>query len=472
MNSLVSRFSIVLCSVVFLFSCGEKEEAPASLQLSTEEIRAAASGGTFNLAIASNVSWKVILTGDWVEASPAEGFGDEEVIFSVKENSDEAVRSLDIRVTGGGIVRTLTVSQAAAEPEFPSYHIPADHTGMRDISSLELAADMGVGWNLGNSLEAIGGETAWGNPKVTQALIDQIQAAGFNAVRIPVAWSKFANATDFTIDPAWMARVQEVVDYVVGKGMYAVLNQHWDEGWMQPTYAQQAYVNGRLEKMWIQIALHFRHYDDHLLFAGTNEVMVTGDYGTPKAEYYTVQNSFNQTFVEAVRSTGGRNAHRNLVVQTFNTNIDHGINFFALPEDATDDRLMVEVHYYDPYEFVLKEEGGASQWGKNATDPVRKAAWGDESHVDAQFKKLKGKFVDQGIPVLVGEYGVISRTALSDHEQYRKDYLDYVSASMKAHGLVPFYWDNGHAGNYGFALFDRNTGTQLYPDLIRAIVGK
>lgn len=290
----------------------------------------------------------------------------------------------------------------------------------------QLASEMGVGWNVGNSLEAIGGETAQGNPMITKVLIDQIKAAGFNSVRIPVAWSKFTNPEEFTIDPAWLNRVQEVVDYVIENDMYAIINNHWDEGWMQPTFAKQAYVNDRLEKMWIQIALHFREYEDHLLFAGTNEVMVTGDYGTPKAEYYTVQNSFNQTFVNAVRSTGGRNTYRNLVVQTFNTNIDHGVNFFEMPIDTTEDRIMVEVHYYDPYEFALLEEGGATQWGNNASNPSATAGWGND--------------------------------------------LRYVTKSMRDRGLIPFYWDNGYAGDHGFALFDRNTGDQLFPELIKALV--
>lgn len=167
---------------------------------------------------------------------------------------------------------------------------------MRDITNLELANEMGIGWNLGDSLAAIGGEMAWGNPKTTKELIGVIKTAGFKSVRIPVAWSKFTNAETFEIDPVWMARVQEVLDYVTDNDMYVVMNIHWDEGWMQPTFAQQNYVNDRLEKMWIQIALNFRDYDDHLLFARTNEVMVDGDYSTSKSEYYQVQNSLNRDY--------------------------------------------------------------------------------------------------------------------------------------------------------------------------------
>ena len=131
---------------------------------------------------------------------------------------------------------------------------------------------MGAGWNLGNSLDAVGGETNWGNPKITQQLVSAVKAAGFKTLRVPVAWSQFSDATNFTIDPAWMARVDEVVNYALNEDMYVMINMHWDGGWMQPTYAQQAYVNNRMSIMWTQIATHFRDYGDKLIFAGTNEM--------------------------------------------------------------------------------------------------------------------------------------------------------------------------------------------------------
>lgn len=469
-NQLTLR-SILFCFGLLMFSCGETtEEEPSQLQIGSDSLVSDAESGTEILEITGNVGWNIVLNSDWVSVNPTQGQGNASVTFSFNSNNQTASRTVQARIVGGGIVRTLQITQAAAIPEFPSFYIPADQTGMRDISSLQLAGEMGVGWNVGNSLEAIGGETAWGNPVITKRLIDQIKAAGFNSVRIPVAWSKFTNAAEFTIDPTWLNRAQEVVDYVIDNDMYAILNNHWDKGWMQPTFAQQNYVNDRLEKMWIQIALHFRDYEDHLLFAGTNEVMVTGNYGTPTTENHTVQNGFNQIFVDAVRSTGGRNTYRNLVVQTYNTNIDHGINFFKMPTDPTSDRLMVEVHYYDPYEFALKEEGGATQWGNNAANPASTAGWGNEAHTDSQFQKMKINYVDKGIPVLVGEYGAISRLNAPEHETYREAYFRYVTKSIRNRGMVPFYWDNGFAGNHGFALFDRATGNQLYPDLIKAIV--
>jgi endoglucanase len=355
--------------------------------------------------------------------------------------------------------------------------IAPDTTGMSDRTSVELAQYMIPGWNVGNSLEAIGGETSWGNPLITQRLIDSVKAAGFNAIRIPVAWSKFSDTSAYTIETEWLNRVKEVVDYVMNSNMYAIINIHWDGGWMQPTYAMQDYVNNRLAVMWEQIAVHFREYDHHLLFAGSNEVMVDGNYGPPSKEYYTVQNSFNQTFVNTVRSTGGHNIYRYLVVQGFNTNINYTVSSFAVPADATGNRLMVEVHYYDPYNFTINTDNdNIIQWGKYATNPSRTETWANESYADDQFLKMRTNFIDKGYAVILGEYGAVSRLNLgseelnAEHAGYRKYYIGTITASIISRGLVPFYWDNGYTGNHAFGLFSRSTGAQAYPELIDAIM--
>jgi endoglucanase len=341
---------------------------------------------------------------------------------------------------------------------------------MRDMTSLQLSKEMSPGWNLGNSLEAIGGETAWGNPMVTQELMNAVKAAGFKSVRIPASWAQYADASD-TISPTWMARVTEVVSYARNAGLYAVINIHWDGGWMQPTHARQASVNARLTKFWTQIANNFKSHDDYVLFAGTNEVMVDGDYGTPKVEYYTVQNSFNQAFVDAVRATGGNNAVRHLLVQGFNTNIDHSYSFFTLPSDPATQRLMLEVHYYDPFNFTINDKSSIWQWGSIATDPSATETWANESWVDAQFQKMKSRFVDGlGIPVIMGEYGAMLRTNLDSAQRYRIYWHEYVTRSAYQHGLVPIYWDNGYTDNHQMGLFNRATGAQVHSGVINAIV--
>lgn len=348
--------------------------------------------------------------------------------------------------------------------------IAPDASNMSTQSAVEFAKGMKAGWNVGNSLEATGGETNWGNPKISQLLIDSVKAAGFNAIRLPVAWSHFSNAATFTIDPTWMARVDEVVNYALKRDMYVILNEHWDGGWLQPTKAAQTAANKRLAAIWKQVAVHFRNYGDKLIFAGTNEVMVDGDYGTPTAEYVEVQNGYNQLFVKTVRATGGRNAYRYLVVQGFNTNISHALSFLKIPADPAKNRLMVEVHFYDPYDFTLKESSSITQWGASATDPAKVASWGNESNVDTQFGKMKTSFGDKGYPVIIGEYGAIARTSVPDHAKYRLAWNKYVTESAAKNGLVPFYWDNGGTGDLSLGVFSRSTGRQVYPDIVKAIV--
>lgn len=343
--------------------------------------------------------------------------------------------------------------------------------GMRSLTSLQLSATMSPGWNVGNSLEAIGGETNWGNPLVNQALMNGVKAAGFKSVRIPVSWKQYADASD-NISASWMARVTEVVNYARNAGLYAVINIHWDGGWMQPTYASQATANARITKFWTQIANNFKTYDDYLLFAGTNEVMVDGDYGTPTVEYYTVQNGFNQTFVNAVRATGGYNASRHLVVQGFNTNIDHTVNFFTVPSDSATKKLMVEMHYYDPYNFTLNESSDTIwQWGSIATSAGNTETWANESWVDTQMGRMKTRFIDGlGMGVLMGEYGAISRTSVDSAQTYRTYWDKTITRAAFTRGIVPVYWDNGYTGNHTMGLFNRSTGAQVHGGVISTIV--
>ncbi|MDE2493729.1 MAG: glycoside hydrolase family 5 protein [Alphaproteobacteria bacterium] len=356
---------------------------------------------------------------------------------------------------------------------------PADVSPAPRPTGLDIAKQMSPGWNLGNALDAFNAripapasrsqETAWGNPPVTQALLDAVKAAGFNTVRIPVAWSEYADA-DNNISPAWLARVTQVVNYARKAGLYVIINVHWDGGWLQSTDARQAAGDAKLAKFWTQIADNFKNYDSHLLFAGTNEIGADG-VSKPDAENCAVQNGFNQTFVNAVRATGGGNATRYLIVQGYNTNIDQTLLCDAkLPTDTAARRLMMEVHYYDPYNLTINERSNIWQWGKIATDRAAKDTWGDEAWADAQFEKMKAAFVDKGIPVILGEYAAMRRTEYDPTEKYSTYWDAYITHSAYEHGLVPVYWDNGYTGNHASGLFDRATGAQAFPDTIRAIV--
>lgn len=351
--------------------------------------------------------------------------------------------------------------------------------GMQN-DAFALAYKIHLGWNLGNTLEAIGGETAWGNPEVSAGFIAAVKAAGFNAVRIPCAWNQYIdNHSDYTIKNSWLMRVQEVVDYCIENEMYAILNIHWDGGWLEenPVYSKQNAINQKQYALWKQIANHFIDYGEYLLFAGTNEVHA--NYNTPTTENIEVQQSFNQTFVDAVRSTGGKNAYRNLIVQAYNTNIDYAYDKMSMPSDEAPNRLIAEVHYYDPWDFCGAQSSDNSAtffWGKEA-GYTNISGWGQEDHARRQFAKMKSKFVDKGIPVIMGEYGAVNRTAslVSEdekelHRQSRAYYLKYVTQKMKENGIVPFYWDNGHTGKDGFALFDRNTKTVFDQQALDALI--
>lgn len=470
------RFACIYIFVFLSLGCSKKSAAP-TIELSSLTENFPAAGGSKEITVNSSSNWTVSDTSTWCLTTPGQG----KFTVLIQPNIDTVERKTAITITAGNSRKELLVVQTRAEPADPNIgvvpdSIAPDATGMRNITPVELANEMIPGWNIGNSLEAIGGETAWGNPAISQRLIDSVKKAGFKSVRLPVAWSRFSDASTFQIDTNWMRRVEEVVNYALGRDMYVLMNIHWDGGWMQPTNAKKDYVNNRLKIMWKQIAKRFRNYNDHLLFAGTNEVMVDGDYGTPTPEYYNAQNSFNQTFIDAVRATGGRNANRNLVVQGFNTNIGHTDNFFVKPADPRANRMMVEVHYYDPYNFTINENTNITQWGKDATDPSKTETWANEAWADAEFQKMKTKFVDKGIPVIIGEYGAMGRTNLgsaaanADHAKYRKYYMQYVTQSIRSHGLVPMYWDNGPAGDKGMGLFNRATGEQLVPEIISAIV--
>lgn len=457
------------------------EEIIPTISVSSAAISFDAVGGTSPLEIVSNSTWKINYTSSWCRPSIQASKGNVKVTITADANDKEEDRSETFTLSATGMKDVVVaITQKAKDPAviIPDYINP-DKTGMTN-DALLLAAKMRLGWNLGNTMESCdatnAGETMWGNPMTSKKLIDAVKAGGFNVVRIPCAWSGYIeDAATYKIKESWLARVKEVVDYCVDNDMYVILNIHWDGGWLEnnPTYDKQESVNVKQKALWKQIAIYFRDYDEHLLFAGTNEVHK--DYNAPSKENLTVQMSYNQTFVDAVRATGGRNSWRNLVVQAYNTNIEYAVNYLKIPTDATANRLMSEVHFYDPYDFALQEDGTyKTQWGKPFVGGDV-SSWGQEAWIDEAFGKMKTNFVNKGIPVVLGEYGAILRTSLSTelqakHIEARNYYLNYVTKAAKINGLIPVYWDNGNAGDKGFALFNRSTGNQVHADALKAIV--
>ncbi|SFC02631.1 endoglucanase [Parapedobacter composti] len=450
------------------------QEGAITLDVEQDEYEIGAAGGAIAVGVMASEAFQVEADSDWIEKA-AEPDAAGTAKFIIKPNPSVLERQGLIRFVLAGLIRNVTVRQSGQEAE-----IPADKSGVeRDAPAL--VRQMTVGWNLGNALEAgssplVADETLWGNPRTTKALIDAVKHAGFNAVRIPCAWSGYMeDQASYRIREDWLARVKEVVDYCLDNDMYAIINTHWDGGWLEehPLYAHQEAVNRKFGALWKQVAVYFRDYDERLLFAGTNEVRA--NYDAPTAEHIAVQLSYNQTFVNTVRATGGRNAYRNLVVQAYNTNIEHAVNHLRLPDDSEPDRLIVEVHYYDPYDFTLDQNSDKYLWGSEYRGHAQVSSWGQEEWVDQTFAKMKTHFIDKGVPVILGEYGVMRRAApagiLADHVRSRNSYLRYVTRAARLSGMVPFYWDSGHTGNNASGLFNRGAATPVHQDAISAIVG-
>ncbi|WP_081155073.1 glycoside hydrolase family 5 protein [Niastella vici] len=361
----------------------------------------------------------------------------------------------------------------ARRASYPSYNtnpLPPDPTGMSG-NAVQLASKIKLGINIGNTLEAIGGETAWGNPQITKSYIDFIKQSGFNAVRIPCSWDQYANASTAEIQAQWLDRVKQVVQYCIDDSLYAILNIHWDGGWLDNniTTQAQASVNAKQKAFWEQIATKMRDFDEHLLFASANE---------PPVENATQMNillSYHQTFINAVRSTGGRNTYRVLVVQAPSTDIDKAATLMnTLPTDPTPNRMMTEVHYYSPYQFCLMSADATwgnmfYYWGQNnhsTIEPARNATWGEEDYVIAEFQKMKAKFADKGIPVILGEFGAYRRSTPLDMEKHQASvdhWATFVTNQAIANGLEPFWWDTG-------GLLSRSSNTVLDQRTLNSLI--
>nr|MDA3881541.1 cellulase family glycosylhydrolase [Prolixibacteraceae bacterium] len=433
------------------------------------EINVSANDTIFTFSPAEQGTYTISIDADWIEETA--NSTNSQFEFFVDNNISPDPRTGIISYHSGQSERMIEVIQ-----EGFSESILADKSGM-EKNAIQIASEMHLGWNLGNTLEATGGETAWGNPRATEELIVAVKEAGFNAVRIPCSWDQhIEDHSTHQIKASWLKRVQEVVGYCVENDIYAILNIHWDGGWLENncTPEKQEENNIKQEAIWKQIALYFRDYDENLLFAGTNEPNVDN------ATQMSVLLSYEQTFIDAVRATGGRNAWRVLIFQGPSTDIDKTYTLMkTLPEDQVEGRLMAEVHYYTPWNFCgLTEDASWGKfyyfWGKDFHVQGAQGRYPDwnceEDYVRSQFSKMKTQFVDNGIPVILGEYGAIRRSINDNaewqqlHNESRAYFNKYITEQAKNYGLIPFYWDEGSLGNHGFGMFDRtnnNVGDQL-----------
>ncbi len=336
------------------------------------------------------------------------------------------------------------------------------------------------GINLGNTLEATPDEGWWG-PKATKEVIDSIAAQGFNAIRIPVSWDIHADQSTHVIDPAWMARVKQVVDWSLDAGLYVELNDHWDGGWLDKGLDRDpakrvdpAIINEKMHAYWTQIATTFVDYDNRLLFAGANEP----DVANPTLMKTLL--TFYQTYVDAVRATGGNNTNRWLVMPS----VSPPSWMKTMPTDPTPNRIMVEYHSYMPTLFTLFHDdppwgpGGASidsiyNWGSayfNNDDPTRNATFYLEDAVDLELQTLADQYVNKGIPVLIGEFGAYQAKTLTgtkaDYNRASVLYWNkYLAEGARARGISPFLW------TIQSDIFDWSTGAVLDQEMVDVVTG-
>ncbi len=351
----------------------------------------------------------------------------------------------------------------------------SSNNGMRDISTMDVVREMGYGINLGNTLESCGDwingsspssyEKAWGSPIITAEDIQGYADAGFGVLRIPVAWSNMmADDGTYTINPDYADRVQEVVDMALGTGMYVIVNIHYDNGWISKFPENVDENMKRYTTMWKQIAELFRDRGDKLVFESQNEALgweslwnrYSGTNGAEKQSSYDLVNRVNQAFVDTVRATGGNNAKRHLLISGYNTDIDLTCDeLFKMPSDPAG-RLAVSVHYYNPSTLTILEKD--ADWGKAKTD------WGSKSDI-AELNRcmdlLKTTFIDNGIPVIVGEYGCFGKNKT---RETKESYMLDVSSAMYEIGACPILWDT--SGDE----YDRNNARFRNPEFIEKLI--
>lgn len=356
--------------------------------------------------------------------------------------------------SGGGASRQATASGISGE--------------MRDITSMELVRDMGLGWNLGDTLDVCQAdrdgdgkinehveegekvdETLWGNPKATKELFTALKEDGIKSVRIPVTWRDHMDA-EGNVDREWMDRVHEVVDYAYSQDMYVILNVHHDGGgdpkfgaWIiEGAKNDKENTLKRYKKLWSQITEEFKDYGDKLVFESMNEV---GFDGVAENTAYNLLNEFNQAFVDLVRNSGGNNGSRHLLIAGYWTDIARTCSgSFKMPSDSAG-RCIVSVHYYTPWEFCTTNIHNT--WGTDA----------EVKQMEDLYGMMKTNFVDKGIPVIIGEYA-----ASGNDKASCIFFIEKMVKLCSDYGMAPYYWDNG-------GQLDRNTYEWRTPEYLEAM---
>lgn len=335
-------------------------------------------------------------------------------------------------------------------------------------SAQAIVDKMTIGWNLGNTMDCyncswlsnkMDCETAWGNPKTTKAMIDTVKKAGFNTIRIPVSWNDHIDSNG-KIDTKWLDRVQEIVDYACDNDMYIILNTHHENGWVKLDASKEKDTKKKLNYVWKQIATRFKDYDEKLLFEILNEPRTEGSAqewnGGTSAER-EVLNSLYQGAVDTIRSTGGNNKTRVIILTPYGANSGKSaLSDLWLPEN--DNRIAVSVHAYSPYNVAL-----------NRNSSETKLTTSGKKEIDYNFSNINSVMLSKDVPVIMDEFGTINKSNTDDRIEIAKYYLSVA----EKYGVPCVWWDNGtNCGpkdGEGFGLLNRNSLKWNYPDLVKAL---
>jgi endoglucanase len=472
------KFVFVLAGIFYasllVISC-KKENTPASLDLANQTDTIASTGGKTTVSFNSNGAWRIDTTGfGWVKLDNISGdAGDATINITVPDtNKTGASRTKLIFLSASnGLARRINIFQPGYI--FPSYNtspVAPEASGMGSTAT-QLIAKLKLGVNIGNTLELVNVA-----PYPTASYISFLKQTGFNAVRVPCGWNlRGGNDSTAKIPQSWMDSVKQVIQWCVNNDMYVFLNIHWDGGWLENnvSVAKTDSVNARQKAYWEQIATAFRDFDEHVMFASANEPSCSDDR-TAK-----ILVSYHQTFINAVRSTGGRNTYRTLIIQGTEEFIRPGRYF---PSDPTPDRLAFEFHNYLPTSFAILDkdpaEGGWGNilyyWGAgnhSTIEPIRNCTSGEEADQLAYFKKIKETYIDKGIPCVMGEYSANRRSAASSHVPQELDkhnnsvdaWYTFLTKQCLAIGAKPFLWETG-------GVLDRTNNVVLDQRTINAVM--
>ena len=389
------------------------------------------------------------------------------------------LRRMTAAVCGLVLLMLVILSAAAEGISVPEVEIKARE--IPDNEALRMIRDMKIGWNLGNTFDAIDCtwlsnqldyESGWCGVKTSEALIDALKDAGFRTIRVPVSWHNHVDA-DFNIDEAWLKRVQEVVSWIYDRGMYAIINIHHDEDQFLPSEKHYSESARYVECIWRQVAERFKDYDSRLIMEAMNEPRLIGSAhewwwvaSDPECrEAATCLNRQNQLFVDTVRAAGGQNAERYLMVPAYDANPEYACNSaFILPADPAENRIIVSAHAYTPYSFALQMPGTSTFSLKTGSQ---------KGEIDHFMNLLYSTFVSKGIPVVIGEFGALEKKDRNgDHMQDRVDFTAYYVAAARARGMTVCWWDNHSFSGNGekFGLIDRKTMDWKAPMILEALM--